>query len=166
MKRFISCILTIAILLTTFPLALSASATEEEEYIYNSDLFYGYSSYLTETYNLPLSTLELHRMETTHNIIHQEFIHSFNNGSISICLSIISCLIEPYALTKITLNSFSVILTEQEIFTGIRQKIKAMYSLCGWFAVNCCFHIDYLSFVFIGLHQYIGRQIKQLNTFY
>lgn len=80
-KKGIATLLVFLLLLTMIPLSAFAETTTpstetEDEYIYNSDLFFGYSIYLTETYNNALLSLEQHRMQTTNNIIHQDYIHT------------------------------------------------------------------------------------------
>ena len=78
MKKLVLIVLIFTLLIGCLPfVSLSAdSVVETEEYIYNSDLFYGYSAYLAEPYNNALLTLEQYRMQTTYNIIHQDYINT------------------------------------------------------------------------------------------
>ena len=73
MKRLIATILTHVLLLTSMLLtvfAVKAEAVEpEDEYIYYSDLFYGYSSYLTQ--NTYLTGLESNTTNVTTNILNE-----------------------------------------------------------------------------------------------
>ena len=82
-KKGIAGLLVFVLLLTSLPLTafagtMTAVAEAEDEYIYNSDLFFGYPIYLTDTYNISLNLLENHRKETTYNIICKEYINTPN----------------------------------------------------------------------------------------
>lgn len=78
MKKTISLILAIIIIVGIMPFeALATSAnenisqetTETDDYIYYSDLFYGYSSYLTQ--NTYLTGLESNTTNVTTNILNE-----------------------------------------------------------------------------------------------
>ena len=71
MKKLVLIVLIFTLLIGCLPfVSFSAdSGVETEEYIYNSDLFYGYSTYLATPYNGALIALEQYRMQTTYNII-------------------------------------------------------------------------------------------------
>ena len=91
-KRGVAVLLTLILLLTSLPLTAFAETTTastgtKDDYIYNSDLFFGYSAYLTETYNAALLSLEQHRMQTTYNIIHQDYSDNTNVGEATIIIN-------------------------------------------------------------------------------
>ena len=100
-NRIIAVLSIFVLLLTSLPLTVFAenltnSAENEDEYIYNSDLFFGYSTYLTEA---PLLSLEQYRKQTTYNIINYDYIKS-NHFYVSVVSEGLSIATDPAGTVK------------------------------------------------------------------